>query len=421
MLKICFFCPAYKRALIFVLLVFSPMLVGQGSFYFAGAERFLSDTAAYSQSRFALVANQTSILHNGTHLVDSLISLGLPPRFIFSPEHGFRRFLPAGMQVNDEVYRGIPVVSLYGRRKTPPDSILRQLDLVVYDVQDLGLRFYTYISTLRNVANACASNQIPLWLLDRPNPLGGHFVAGPVLTAPWESFVGAWPIPLRYGLTPGELLRMGAGEKWLPDSLVWRVFPIRNYSRNESLAAYANPWSPPSPNIPNLRTAYAYAGNCLFEGTVISEGRGTPTPFLLFGYPDSSLLVVAELAADSLLQAVHFRPHSLPSARAPKHLGQLCAGFSLRRVPEKEMLWRTLHWISLIYHSGIVDKGAFFRRSGERYFIDLLLGSDTFRMALEAERDWRYLMAEWERENRDFMSRARPYYLYASDSSKTPR
>ena len=255
-----------------------------------GAER----TSLYFQKlkgkRIGFVANQTSKIKND-HLVDILLNEGVNIVKVFSPEHGFRGNADAGAKVRDEIdlQTGLPIYSLYGKsRRKPSKEVLKDIDLILFDLQDVGVRFYTYISSMHYVMEACAENSIPLILLDRPNP-NGFYVDGPILNPKFKSFVGMHKVPVVHGMTIGEYAKMINSEGWLKDSVKCslEVIPCLNYTH---LTKYNLP-IPPSPNLPNMRSVYLYPSLCFFEGTNVSIGRGTDYPFQLYGAPyfDSKL------------------------------------------------------------------------------------------------------------------------------------
>lgn len=249
-----------------------------------GAHRTEEYIFCLQEKKVALVANHTSTVGN-IHLLDSLLNSGIEVVKIFSPEHGFKGTLGAGEEVKDHFddSSNISVISLYGNNYKPKNSDLKDLDIVVFDIQDVGVRFYTYISTMHYVMEACAENDVEFMILDRPNP-NGFYIDGPVLEDKYASFVGIHPIPLVYGMTLAELAGMINDEGWLNDSVKCKLRVVRceNYTHD---SLYQLP-EPPSPNLPNMRAVYLYPSLGLFEGTVISEGRGTPFPFQAFGHTD---------------------------------------------------------------------------------------------------------------------------------------
>ncbi|MEA3463323.1 MAG: DUF1343 domain-containing protein, partial [Bacteroidota bacterium] len=285
----------------------------------SGADRMDQYLPLIEGKKIALVANHTSVVGK-RHLVDTLLTSGIEKDQIlkvFAPEHGFRGDQAAGVQIEDgtDPLTGIRVVSLYGSHKKPEPGELADIEVMIFDLQDVGARFYTYISTLHYTMEACAENGIPMILLDRPNPNGG-FVDGPVLDTTFRSFVGMHPIPVVYGLTIGELAGMINGEGWLSKEISCdvTVIPCEGYKHGRS---YSMPVSP-SPNLANDHAVLMYPSTCFFEGTVLSEGRGTSMPFEAYGHP--------ELPGD-----FSFTPESIPGvARNPKFEGRICYGADLR-------------------------------------------------------------------------------------------
>ncbi len=333
-----------------------------------GAEVFLGNEYALGgHPRLAVVANQTSMVGN-THLVDTLLALGADIRKIFCPEHGFRGTAAAGAKVDNSVdpKTGIPIVSLYGKNKKPTQEQLEDVDYVLFDLQDVGCRFYTYISTLHYVMEACAEAGIPLSVLDRPNP-NGHFVDGPVLdTAHYRSFVGMHPVPVVYGMTIGEYAQMINGEGWLKGSIKCNltVIPMQGYKRDS--VGYQLPVSP----SPNLRTAHAvalYPSLCLFEGTNCGVGRGTDYPFEWVTYGTDTL--------------------DLRQEEAP-------AAFSLRYLME-------------MYH--LVPRGKFFLKSN---FFEKLAGNGDLRRQIEAGMSEEEIRATWQPALDEFKKTREKYLIY---------
>lgn len=265
-------------------------------------------------SHVGVVANQTSIVGD-THLVDTLVASGVDVKRIFTPEHGFRGAADAGAKINDgkDEKTGIPITSLYGKTKKPTPEMLRDINVMLFDLQDVGVRFYTYISTLTYVMEACAENDIPLIVLDRPNP-NGFYIDGPVLKSENSSFVGLHPVPVVYGMTIGEYAQMVNGEGWMKNHVHCEltVVNIPGYERN---AIYELPVKP-SPNLPNWESVYLYPSLCFFEGTIVSVGRGTDEPFQVFGHPD--------MRGD-----FSFTPESKEGASKPLLEGQRCRGTNL--------------------------------------------------------------------------------------------
>ncbi len=322
----------------------------------------------------ALVVNNTSTL-GPVHLVDSLLSLGIEVRTIFAPEHGFRGDADAGEKIADSIdpRTGIPIISLYGKHRKPTEEDLADIEVVVFDIQDVGVRFYTYISTLHYVMDACAEFNKPLILLDRPNP-NGHYVAGPVLEPEFKSFVGMHPIPVVYGLTLGELAQMINGEGWLANGKCdLQVIKINNYTHNDH---YTLPVKP-SPNLPNAQAIALYPSLCFFEPTVMSIGRGTPYPFQVIGYPDPAF------------GNFSFTPVSIEGmSKYPKHQNRTCYGVDLRKVAAPQF---TLSYL-MTYYTKFGGGKDFFTSAN---FFDKLAGSSLLRQqilqgltAAEIEKTW---------------------------------
>ena len=272
----------------------------------------------------ALVANQTSLVHQ-VHLVDTLLSRGINISKVFAPEHGFRGEADAGASIDNTIdtKTGLPIFSLYGKNKKPSKEFLEDVDMVVFDIQDVGARFYTYISTLHYVMEACAENSIPVLVLDRPNP-NAHYVDGPVLDTVFKSFVGMHPIPIVHGMTMVEYAQMINGEYWLKDSMQCELYwqEMKNYDHQKS---YNLPIKP-SPNLPNQQSILLYPSLCLFEQTTVSIGRGTAFPFQVIGHPNYDN------------KSFSFTPVSVVEERKPKHEGSESFGIDLRKIKVKKEL-----------------------------------------------------------------------------------
>ena len=255
---------------------------------------------------------------------------------IFTPEHGFTGNLPAGEHIDyDSVSSKLPpILSLYGKTRKPSQEMLTNIDLIIYDIQDVGVRFYTYISTLGLVMEAAGEANIPVMILDRPNPIGNK-VEGPVLDIKHKSFIGQYPIPIRYGMTIGELGKMIIGEKMINPISDLLVIPMENYSQNYFYNQTNLPWTNPSPNIPDLETAIIYPGFCLFESTIVSEGRGTYSPFKQIGAPWIDTNDLTKSFNDQNLKGVEsnpveFTPISIPSmSKYPKYENEKCFGIAI--------------------------------------------------------------------------------------------
>ncbi|MGA9116474.1 MAG: DUF1343 domain-containing protein [Bacteroidota bacterium] len=280
-------------------------------------------------ARVGLITNQTGRLTSGVRLVDALLDNKVDVCALFSPEHGIRGDAPAGAQVADtvDVSTGVPVISLHGKARAPTPAALSRLDVMVYCIQDAGVRFYTYTSTMILAMEACAEQGVRFVVLDCPNPQGGKRLEGPLLEDSLRSFLGMLPVPVLYGLTPGELALMANGEGWLRGGrrADLTVVPLRGWARSMLWPGTGLPWRPPSPNLPGFQSAMVYPATCLLEATNVSEGRGTPRPFEWFGAP----WVDGEALACSLsalgLPGIGFRPVRFTPSGS-KHAGRLCGG-----------------------------------------------------------------------------------------------
>lgn len=290
-----------------------------------------------SGKRVGLVMNPTSRV-DGVHMLDTLLNLEVNITALFAAEHGFRGEAGAGEIIEGGVDQetGLPVHSLYGSTKKPTAEMLSDVDLLLFDLPDMGVRFYTFNSTLGKVMEAAAEYEKELWILDRPNPLGGNYVAGWILQDEYKSFVGSYPVPAVYGLTMGELARMAEGEGWLQleKELEYRVIKTEGWKRDMLWPETGLKWLAPSPNLPTFEHAFAYPGTVIFEGTNLSEGRGTDNPFLLMGSPDLMVkpedLREIEKQHQVQLDTVSFKPQSIPGvALNPKWEGVWCRGIKI--------------------------------------------------------------------------------------------
>ncbi len=283
--------------------------------------------------RIGLVTNQTGVDRNGKPNVELLLQTEkVDLQVIFAPEHGFYGNLSAGQQVNDLHLNDFPVIySLYGNTYKPTPDMLVDLDLIIYDIQDVGARFYTYISTLGLMLEAAAQAQIPVMVLDRPNPLGGEKIEGPILDMKYSSFIGMYPLPIRYGLTVGELANMIVGEKWIEQIPELIVIEMEGWRRSMYFDETELPWVNPSPNISDLTTAIIYPGMCLLEGTNMSEGRGTLEPFKKVGAPWFLNEITKDMNGMDIpgaqFKEIQFTPKSITGmAEQPKYLNEKCIG-----------------------------------------------------------------------------------------------
>ena len=343
-----------------------------------------------------VVGNQSSLVGN-QHLVDFLLSKNIKIKRIFSPEHGFRGTADAGEKIKNskDVKTGISIVSLYGKHFKPGIGEVQDLDVMVFDIQDVGVRFYTYISTLHYVMEICAEQNIPVIVLDRPNP-NAHYIDGPVLEKKYASFVGMHPVPVVYGLNIGEYAKMINGEAWLKGKVKCdlTVIPCKNWKREQ---IYDLPVKP-SPNLPNALSVALYPSLCFFEGTPVSAGRGTDKPFQCFGHPKMDQTDFS------------FTPRSIPGAsKYPKFEGKRCYGKDLSKVDLKDFRNQKRLDLSFLLnayqqlHSNTKFFNAFFRN---------LAGTDQLRKQIEKGMNEEEIRATWQEDLRAFKNIRKKYLIY---------
>ena len=384
-----------KRSVFFVMFLMITCNLFAEKKVIVGAERCSEYLPKLKDKVVGIVTNHTGMIGN-THIVDSLTALGINIKSVFAPEHGFRGNADAGENVSN--YRdsktGINVISIYGANKRPKDEYIKQLDVVIFDIQDVGLRYYTYLSSMHYVMDACASNDVEMIVLDRPNP-NGFYVDGPILDKKHTSFVGMHPIPIVHGMTLGELARMINGEDWLPEGKQCKltVIPCLNYTHQ---TRYELPVKP-SPNLPNMRAIYLYPSLCYFEGTPLSIGRGTPFPFQVIGHPALKN------------KSFSFTPESTEGAKNPPLKNQKCYGYDLRTEPADEEIWR--NGIDLSY---VVDCYKQLNL-GLKFFLpifDKLTGVDYVREMIIAGESADSIKAKWKDDVEKFKTERRKYLLY---------
>jgi uncharacterized protein YbbC (DUF1343 family) len=362
--------------------------------HYVSAAMQLNDYLPFIEGkRVGIVGNQTSIVGQ-THLVDTLLSLGINVRKIFTPEHGFRGTADAGAKVNSskDEKTGLPIVSLYSKNKKPTPEMLQGIDIILFDLQDVGVRFYTYISTMSYVMEAAAENNLPVIVLDRPNP-NGSYVDGPVLKSENQSFVGLHQVPVVYGMTIGEYAKMVNGEGWLKNGIRCdlTVIPINNYKRD---AIYELPVRP-SPNLPNWEAVYLYPTLCFFEGTIVSVGRGTETPFQVYGHPN-------------MRGEYTFTPQSTGGASKPLLEGQRCRGENL-----VEYAHSYAHNANQIHLEWVID--AYQQLSDKDFFTNyfrLLSGDKQLQRDIENGKSAKEIRASWRDDLEAFMDIRAKYLMY---------
>jgi uncharacterized protein YbbC (DUF1343 family) len=350
-----------------------------------------------ANKKVALVVNQTSIV-KGSHLVDTLLKLGVNIKVIFAPEHGFRGKADAGEVISDtkDTKTGLPIISIYGKKKKPSAEDLKDVDLVLFDIQDVGVRFYTYISTLHYVMESCAEFQKPLMVLDRPNP-NGYFVDGEILNPAFKSFVGMHQVPTVYGMTIGEYAKMINGEGWLPNKATCdlTVIECKNYTHD---SFYELPVKP-SPNLPNIRSILLYPSICFFEGTTLSLGRGTEKQFQVIGHP-------------ALKSDFTFTPMPNEGAKEPPLKGEKCYGLDLSNMTTGSIIKDKR--INLSY---LIDYYKKMTDADQKYFldnnfIDKLAGSDQLRKQIIAGKSEEEIRETWKPGLEKFMMTRKKYLIY---------
>ena len=356
-----------------------------------GADNFENYLPLLKNKKVGIVTNQTGLLTNKTHLVDFLIEKKITIQTIFAPEHGFRGTADAGEHINDakDTKTGLSIISLYGHNRKPKPEQLKGIDVMVFDLQDVGARFYTYISTLHYVMEACAENNISLIVLDRPNP-NGAIIDGPILEKEYTSFVGMHPIPILHGMTIGEYAQMINGENWLKNSVQTKltIIPCVNYNHTMRYSLLVKP----SPNLPNDQSINLYASLCLFEGTNISVGRGTEKQFQIFGSP---FLPKSEF---------NFTPKPNFGAKEPLYNGQVCYGKDLTSYKKLNRL--ELQWIISSYKL-TPDKTKFFNS-----FFTNLAGTKKLQEQIESGTSENKIRKSWKKGLIDFKIKRAKYLIY---------
>ena len=379
-----------------------------------GAERINVYLPFLKGKKVGIFANQTSMV-GSSHLIDTLRKLGVDIRVIFGPEHGFRGTASAGEKIGNytDEKTGIPVVSLYGSKRIPTAEDIKDVDLLIFDIQDVGTRFYTYISSMQEFLEAALENHKPLLLLDRPNP-NGFYVDGPVLDIKFKSFVGMQPIPIVYGMTIGEYAMLLLGEKWLSEKA--NAVNAYNITTKETadtpfhfLAIKCNNYThkskyvlpvKPSPNLPEIQSIYLYPTTCLFEGTALSEGRGTPKPFEYIGHPSLPKNMFS------------FTPNPNEGAKSSKHYGKVCYGWNFGGTPD-DVLKKVnnkiqLQWLFDAYKIFPV-KDSFFLKTNS---FNRLAGNDVLMQQIKDGKSEEEIRKSWEPELTKFKMVRKKYLLY---------
>ena len=384
-----------KKALFTLITILFATLLVAGNIK-TGAESVQEYIPLLKGKRVAVLTNQTGIIGK-THLVDSLVSLKINIVAILSPEHGFRGDADAGEHVASSVDEktGIPIKSLYdGNTGKPSAELMKSIDVMLFDLQDVGVRFYTYLTTMARMMEACAENGVKMIVLDRPNPIG-FYVDGPILDMKYKSGVGWLPIPTVHGMTLGELAGMINGEKWLKDGIQCDITVIkcRNYTH---ASMYQLPVKP-SPNLPDMRSIYLYPSTCYFEATPVSLGRGTTEAFQMYGHPNMKGYKFS------------FTPKSIPGAKFPPQLNRVCYGVDLRTEPSIEEINKAginLEYVIDAYNNLNLDDHFF------RSFFELLSGQGYIRKMIKEGKSASEIKAMWAGDVAKFKEQRKPYLLY---------
>ena len=360
-----------------------------------GAEQTKEYLPILKNKRVAIFSNHTGMV-GSKHTLDVLLENKINVVAIFSPEHGFRGTADAGEHVSSSVDEktGVPILSLYdGNLGRPSEANMRKFDILVVDIQDVGLRFYTYYASMVRLMDACAEYNRKMLILDRPNP-NGFYVDGPILDMKYKSGVGWLPIPVVHGMTLGELALMTNGERWLPASRVCdvTVIPCKNYTHQTK---YRLP-IPPSPNLPNMKSIYLYPSTCYFEATPVSLGRGTDKPFQVYGHPNMKGY------------SFSFTPRSISGAKNPPQLDRLCYGVDLSEKSDEEIWEKGIDLSYLIdaYRNMNLDDHFF------RSFFELLIGNDSIRKMIKEGKSAQEIKATWQDDVQKFKEQRKPYLLY---------
>jgi uncharacterized protein YbbC (DUF1343 family) len=382
----------------------------------SGADVLLRDSIGILQGlRAGIVCNRASVLADGTPVWRALrAQSGVVVAALFTPEHGMDALAANGETVGNSTLDSLPVYSLYGNTKKPTAAMLRGLDVLLIDLQDAGSRYYTFASTMLFCMEAAAEQGLRCVVLDRPNPIGGETVEGPMMDPSLRSFVGMLPVPVRHGMTLGELARMAAGERFFGHTpiLHMQVIPMRGWRRSMRFSDTGLRWIPPSPSMLSEETAEAYAGTCLFEGTNMSEGRGTATPFRVFGAPfmhaDSVAWWLSALGLDGVeFSPAVFVPASGSGSSRPKYAGDTCRGALLRVTDARR--FRPVRAAVLVMAALRARYATQFTATG---FLDRLSGVPDLFARLKHTQTVSDLLAAWEADAASFLIAREPYLLY---------
>lgn len=409
----------FKRIFILITVFYYTVAVSQPTQIKSGAEVLLEKhLSLLIDQKVGVICNQASVLSNGTHLVDALSDNGVNVVALFSPEHGIRGNLQAGQKFDSRIDEktGLMVYSLYGKNLKPTSEMLKSLDVLLFDLQDVGARFYTYSITMALSMRAAAENAKKFIVLDRPNPINGIDVEGTILDTSLKSGVGILPIPIRHGLTLGEMAKMVVGEKWLDNisDLNLQIIPMEGWRREMYFDETNLSWIPPSPNMKSVSTAIVYPGTCLIEGTNISEGRGTNNPFEFIGAPWIDAKRLSKKLNSLKLPGIDFQPITfIPKSDTvlksnPKHEGLSCGGVFLKIYDRKKYQsvitgMKIIQTIFEMYPDSIKISTSFF---------DKLVGSSKFRKALQGGKTHKYFQHSYKEGLKDYIQKRQNYIIY---------
>ena len=381
----------FKITFLFFLLLANLLPCNAQTQIITGAAQWESYKEILGQKNIGIVAHQASLVNSKTHLIDTLLSLKVNIKKVFAPEHGFRGDADAGEHVVDQKdpKTGLPILSLYGNNKKPSKESLEGISIMLFDLQDVGVRFYTYLSTLHYVMEACAENGIPLIILDRPNP-NAHYTDGPVLEEECKSFVGLHPVPIVSGMTIGEYAKMINGEQWLDKGIQCdlTVIPLKNYTHQTTFELALRP----SPNLPNAQSIALYPSLCLLEPTVISVGRGTEMQFQIYGHPQ---LPKTQFS---------FTPQPNYGSKNPKLKDQICHGIDLRNFERPNKI--ELQWLIQAYRN-FPDKEHFFKKGFYR-----IAGNKKLHKQLAQGMNELQIRKTWENDLEKFKKIRQKYLIY---------
>jgi len=380
-----------------------------------GNEIFLNKLAPTIRGKsLGLVVNHTSVLPSGKSLVQALLEEGHSVQAIFSPEHGFTGKVEAGKEVKNSKIKGITIYSLYGETKKPTPEQMEGIDFLIYDIQDVGARFYTYITTLKHILEAAAETKIPVYVLDRPNPVGGEMVEGPLMNPEFESFIGALPIPIRYGLTSGELAMMMKGEQWVPQDFDLHIIRMKNWKRHFYWKDTGLLWTPTSPNMPSPETAIFFPGLSFLSAIQLNEGVGTPHPFLQFGAPWLKPLSLMDRLNGGQdfgveLEAIAYTPRSLPrKVLHPIYENRTCQGIRITIIQKEKFspIRFALETIKALQEEW--PENIFFNA----FNLNRKFGNELLSRFLEGNISYETLLERMEEEEEIFKQKRQKYLLY---------